>query len=931
MGRSIVYCDKCGQLLKEDVFLQGKAFTQDNRNYCAGCRPSSLALPQAKKASSSRIPKQPSPESISTSRIPKPPANEPRRIPAVPPAAPPPPAAPVDGGAKARKIYLAAAGGIVALCIVIYVATSGGKHKRPGETPDPVQAVVSVKPAPTENLSPENRRLEEAARAACVKAYGVPEKDLAGRWRAFESALEAARGTSYAAEADGQLKKLRRAFEDERATIEGRTQDLLAREQYKAALDLWEGEQKRYDVAEWTRPVQQRVVDLKAEVDRRIGVMREAASDAKRRGDQAEIQRVRTRVLGWGMPGFAEIIDKTVAETMVVKPETPPDSAANVPAIDAYRARWKDLVAPAAFRDFAEAAKAMEKLAAEAKDDAVKKEAADDLENLRLAAGLVQEAMTLLPKLAKGQKVALTYWDRIGNPVRHEETVLKIDAHRIEMKLAEGSFVIPMGEIASASLADVFKTRPAKKDSDNRAAAVACLLEGDVEGAQRFRAEPIASINDKYADAAKDAAERRAADEKEAAARRLFYEAERDYFDYGEMGNAVGKYKALLAEHGGTAFVRRNRAAIAARTEGGMKDFLYLSGDIGVTGSFKLGKFGKIEAAWVSQADLDAAKARENYLQLDFSATTDAEYRCWILAGGCCQEVFGCSYQGTELMAPDPANPREKVPAEPDGAVAAPVKLSLMSLKKLHSQHTGPKNPERFEWIHVGTFKYPTAGTKTIRILTNQKGFAIATAGILTSRPGPPRESELKELEKWRAETPGASLKQGGIATGNILREAWRGIGNSGSVSDLVNHPAFKEDRPTERSLLTLFEGPQEWADEYGSRIRGYIHPPTTGAYLFWISSDDQGELWLSTDEDPRNKQKIASVPEWTAPREYGKHAPQQSRPIELKAGRRYYIEAIQKDGMGGDHLSVKWKLPSGTEEGPIPGHRLSPFVVPKK
>ena len=60
MGRSIVYCDKCGQLLKEEVFLQGKAFTQDNRNYCAGCRPSSLALPQAKKASSSRIPKQPS-------------------------------------------------------------------------------------------------------------------------------------------------------------------------------------------------------------------------------------------------------------------------------------------------------------------------------------------------------------------------------------------------------------------------------------------------------------------------------------------------------------------------------------------------------------------------------------------------------------------------------------------------------------------------------------------------------------------------------------------------------------------------------------------------------------------------------------------------------------------------------------------------------
>jgi len=31
MGRSIVYCDKCGKLLKEEEFLQGKAFTHAAR------------------------------------------------------------------------------------------------------------------------------------------------------------------------------------------------------------------------------------------------------------------------------------------------------------------------------------------------------------------------------------------------------------------------------------------------------------------------------------------------------------------------------------------------------------------------------------------------------------------------------------------------------------------------------------------------------------------------------------------------------------------------------------------------------------------------------------------------------------------------------------------------------------------------------------
>ena len=38
-----------------------------------------------------------------------------------------------------------------------------------------------------------------------------------------------------------------------------------------------------------------------------------------------------------------------------------------------------------------------------------------------------------------------------------------------------------------------------------------------------------------------------------------------------------------------------------------------------------------------------------------------------------------------------------------------------------------------------------------------------------------------------------------------------------------------------------------------------------TGNYTFWIASDDKSELWLSTTNDnPVNKVKIASVPEWT-------------------------------------------------------------------
>jgi hypothetical protein len=263
---------------------------------------------------------------------------------------------------------------------------------------------------------------------------------------------------------------------------------------------------------------------------------------------------------------------------------------------------------------------------------------------------------------------------------------------------------------------------------------------------------------------------------------------------------------------------------------------------------------------------------------------------------------------------------------EPGANAGLFVKPAGYSLKKLHSQHNGPKNPERFDWVQVASIKYAQAGPKRIRILTNQKGFAIAQAAVLATRPGPPKDSDFKELEKWKAETPGAVVNRASQAAGSILREVFRNIGGGG-VGDLYNAQSFKDDKPTESGTVSIFEGPSNIGSDYGTRFRGYIHPPVSGLYTFWIASDDQGELKLSTDEDPAHVKSIASVPEWTGPREYTKHAQQTSQPVELKAGKRYYIEAFHKQGVGGDHVSVGWRLPTGVEEKPLPGSRLSPFV----
>ncbi len=135
------------------------------------------------------------------------------------------------------------------------------------------------------------------------------------------------------------------------------------------------------------------------------------------------------------------------------------------------------------------------------------------------------------------------------------------------------------------------------------------------------------------------------------------------------------------------------------------------------------------------------------------------------------------------------------------------------------------------------------------------------------------------------------------------------------------------QSAPSSSSQLTVLETPSSGQNIYGARIRGYICPPQSGQYTFTIAGDDGVELWLSTDDNASNKIKIAGYSGGTAFREWNKYASQNSAPIYLQTGKRYYIEALHKQGWGGDHISVAWQLPNGTFEAPIPGSRLSSYL----
>jgi hypothetical protein len=165
--------------------------------------------------------------------------------------------------------------------------------------------------------------------------------------------------------------------------------------------------------------------------------------------------------------------------------------------------------------------------------------------------------------------------------------------------------------------------------------------------------------------------------------------------------------------------------------------------------------------------------------------------------------------------------------------------------------------------------------------------------------------------------TPTTSTTTG---TGKISRDFWSNVHGS-SIAEI---PVTQT--PTSKSELTLFEAPTNVGDSYAQRIRGYVTAPVSGNYTFWIASDDMAELYLSTSEDPTKKVKVASVAEWTNPREWTKYSSQKSVSIALVAGKRYYIEALHLEMGGGDNLAIGWTLPNGTLEAPIPGKYLSPM-----
>jgi len=248
-------------------------------------------------------------------------------------------------------------------------------------------------------------------------------------------------------------------------------------------------------------------------------------------------------------------------------------------------------------------------------------------------------------------------------------------------------------------------------------------------------------------------------------------------------------------------------------------------------------------------------------------------------------------------------------PTPPDGAKFMPTNVTLSWTagfgSKLHHVYFG----DNFDTVSNAAGALPQAGT-------------TFTPGVL----------QLEKTYYWRVdEFSGTAMFKGDVwsftttisGLGTAIAERWNNIATT-DLNALKNDPRYPNN-PDVTETVTQFSWDGPDTDNYGGRIHGWLYVPATGDYTFWLNTDDQGELWLSTDDDSSNVKLIARESTYTTVNTWGA-GEEQSKPVSLAGGQKYYIMALWKEGTGGDHCQVAWRGPGIPVRMIIPGANLSAY-----
>ena len=137
--------------------------------------------------------------------------------------------------------------------------------------------------------------------------------------------------------------------------------------------------------------------------------------------------------------------------------------------------------------------------------------------------------------------------------------------------------------------------------------------------------------------------------------------------------------------------------------------------------------------------------------------------------------------------------------------------------------------------------------------------------------------------------------------TGSISREILTATGPK--VSDIV----IPAGNPMHDSISTV-DDDVDYPTNTGERLRGFIVPPKTGNYYFWLAANNAADLYISNDGEYVNKVKRASVTASTGKYTWSTQASQRSQWLNLTAGQTYYFEVLHNTGADADdYVEMGW------------------------
>jgi hypothetical protein len=178
----------------------------------------------------------------------------------------------------------------------------------------------------------------------------------------------------------------------------------------------------------------------------------------------------------------------------------------------------------------------------------------------------------------------------------------------------------------------------------------------------------------------------------------------------------------------------------------------------------------------------------------------------------------------------------------------------------------------------------------------------------------------------------------GGFVLGSATLNRWNvlgtGTGAQSKVPQVITTASLKpfsataEVTPELTSSVTNLSIPdQNLGDLKGFRIHALLHPRVSGLHKFWVSGDQDVELYINYDannnlsdtklwDSATELTKVASfcnaATNWSYQYEWYKETCQQSVGINLQVGKAYYIAIISRERYNSDHIAVAWQEPAG-------------------